>query len=169
MQIACLRVPTRESHPMMRRNAVLSLALGLLALLIRAVPGLAAELPRGTLIEKLTCAGHPDQAYALYLPSSYQPDRKWPILYAFDARGQALIPAQAFREAAETYGWILVSSYNSASDGPMEPNFTAMRALWAETHARFAIDDKRVYAAGFSGTVRFACILGCRLPARSPA
>jgi predicted esterase len=148
----------------MRRNALFPWILGLVALLIRAVPGLAADLPRGTLIEKLTCAGHPDQAYALYLPSSYRPDRTWPILYAFDARGQALIPAKAFREAAETYGWILVSSYNSASDGPMEPNFTAMRALWAETHAHLAIDDKRVYAAGFSGTVRFACILGLSAP-----
>ena len=46
----------------------------------------------------------------------------------------------------------------------MEPNFTAMHALWADTHARFAIDDSRVYAAGYSGTVRFACILALTAP-----
>lgn len=122
------------------------------------------ELPRGVLIEKVTCAGSPGQSYALYLPSSYRADRAWPILYAFDARGQALVPANAFQEAAERYGWIVVSSYNTASDGPMGPNFTAMRALWADTHARLAIDDKRVYAAGFSGTVRFSCILALSAP-----
>src|SRR5947209_12484152 len=92
-----------------------------------------AELPRGALVERVTCAGQPDQAYALYLPSTYTPDRRWPILYAFDARGDGRRVAELFRTAAETYGWIVVSSWNTASDGPMEPNFKAMHALWADT------------------------------------
>ena len=135
-----------------------------LAAVLCVAPGVAAELPRGTLIEKVTCAGAPDQAYALYLPSKYTPDRPWPILYAFDSRAQGRRVAELFQQAAETHGWILVSSWNTASDGPSEPNFTAMHALWADTHARFAIDDARVYAAGYSGTVRFACILALTAP-----
>jgi predicted esterase len=134
------------------------------AVLAATAPARAADFPRGTLVEKVACAANPQQSYALYLPSSYKPDHPWPILYAFDARGQAMVPAKAFQEAAERFGWIVVSSYNTASDGPMEPNFTAMRALWADTHARFAINDKRVYAAGFSGTVRFACLLALAAP-----
>jgi predicted esterase len=129
-----------------------------------APPAKPAELPRGTLVERVPCAGQPDQAYALYLPSTYTPDRRWPILYAFDARADGRRVAELFQSAAETYGWILVSSWNTASDGPMEPNFTAIHALWADTHARFAIDDSRVYAAGYSGTVRFACILALTAP-----
>jgi hypothetical protein len=39
-----------------------------------------------------------------------------------------------------------------------------MRALWADTHARLSIDDRRVYAAGHSGTVRFACVLALSAP-----
>ncbi len=146
------------------RSVVLLLPLILLPL--SAAP--AAELPRGTLIEKVVCEGQPDQAYALYLPSNYTPERAWPILYAFDARGQGKPVAELFQRAAETYGWIVVSSWSTASDvggdKPMEGNFAAMRALWADTHARFAIDDRRVYAAGYSGTVRFACILGLTAP-----
>lgn len=133
--------------------------------LAQAVPPPAPPaLPRGVLVEKVACAGHPEQAYALYLPSTYTPDRRWPILYAFDARANGKAVAELFQKAAETYGWILVSSWNTASDGPMEPNFTAMKALWADTHERFAIDETRVYAAGFSGTVRFACILALTAP-----
>jgi hypothetical protein len=135
-----------------------------LAAILCGAPGVAAELPRGTLVEKVTCAGAPDQAYALYLPSNYTPDRRWPILYAFDARAQGRRVAELFQQAAEAHGWILVSSWNTASDGPAEPNFTAIHALWADTHARFAIDDTRVYAAGYSGTVRFACILALTAP-----
>jgi predicted esterase len=122
------------------------------------------DLPRGTLVERVVCAGHPEQAYALYLPKSYTPERRWPILYAFDASSQGRSVATLFQSAAETYGWIVVSSWNTASDGPMEPNFKAMSALWADTHARFAIDESRVYAAGFSGTVRFSCILALTAP-----
>src|SRR3954454_7061336 len=144
----------------MRRILWMALAVALAL----ATSGLAAELPRGVLVEKVPCAGQPDQAYALYLPSSYKPDRQGPILYAFDARGDGKRVAELFRPAAEAHGWIVVSSWNSASDGPMEPNFTAMHALWADTHARFAIDDSRVYAAGYSGTVRFACILALTAP-----
>ncbi|HXU29582.1 MAG TPA: hypothetical protein VN851_03305 [Thermoanaerobaculia bacterium] len=128
----------------------------------------AADLPRGVVIEKVICASQPTQAYALYLPSIYTPERRWPILYAFDARGEGKTVAELFRRAAETYGWIVVSSWNTASDvggdRPMEGNFAAMSALWADTHARFSIDDKRVYAAGYSGTVRFACVLALTAP-----
>jgi tetratricopeptide (TPR) repeat protein len=46
----------------------------------------------------------------------------------------------------------------------MEPNVKSMRAIWADTHERFPIDDKRVYAAGFSGTVRFACLMAAAAP-----
>jgi predicted esterase len=124
----------------------------------------APDLPRGKLVERVLCAGHPEQSYALYLPRGYTPDRSWPILYAFDASSEGGSVARLFQDAAETYGWIVVSSWNTASDGPMEPNFKAMSALWADTHARFAIDDSRVYAAGFSGTVRFACVLALAAP-----
>lgn len=124
----------------------------------------SAALPRGAIIEKVPCARQPDQSYALYLPASYRPDRAWPILYVFDARSRAKAAAEIFRTGAERYGWIVASSNNTASDAPIEPNFTAMRAMWADTHARLAIDDKRVYGAGFSGTVRFACILALTAP-----
>lgn len=128
----------------------------------------AAELARGKVIEKVVCESQPDQAYALYLPSTYTPERQWPVLYAFDARGVGKPVAELFQQAAETYGWIVVSSWSTASDvggdRPMEGNFAAMRALWADTHARLAIDDRRVYAAGHSGTVRFACILALTAP-----
>jgi predicted esterase len=154
--------------PRRRRGRAGGAVLALLALLAFVAAAGAADLPRGTLVEKVTCAGQPDQAYALYLPSAYTPERRWPVLYAFDARGDGRRVAELYQRAAETYGWIVVSSWSTASDvggaSPMDPNFAAMKALWADTHARFAIDDARVYAAGYSGTVRFACVLALTAP-----
>jgi tetratricopeptide (TPR) repeat protein len=115
-------------------------------------------------VEKIACAARPDETYALYLPSGYSPSRAWPILYVLDPRGRGTLAAERFRAAAETYGYILASSNNTLSDGPAEPNVVAMRAMWADTHGRFQIDDHRVYAAGFSGTVRSCCILARAVP-----
>lgn len=137
----------------------------LTALLTLALP-LAAQtdLPRGQVVAKVVTQADPGQSYALYVPTTYRAERKWPILYAFDARSNGTLVAERFRAGAEKYGYLVASSNNSASDGPPGPNVTALRALWSDTHARFSIDDRRVYATGFSGTVRFACSMALSAP-----
>ena len=140
-------------------------ALALAALL--ASPVLAADpppFPKGEIVPAVPVTATPGQSYALYLPSAYTPDRPWPILYVLDARGQGVRAAEAFRAGAEQYGYILASSNNSASDTVMDVSFQAMRAMWADTHARFPLDDRRVYAAGYSGTVRVACTMAFVAP-----
>ncbi|HWN41605.1 MAG TPA: hypothetical protein VNW71_05255, partial [Thermoanaerobaculia bacterium] len=116
----------------------------------------AEDFPKGR-FEKVVIQAEPSQSYVLYLPTAYRPDRRWPILYVLDARSNGVAAGQRFLAGAERYGFIVASSNNSFSDGPWEPNVVAMRAMWADTHYRLAIDPRRVYAAGFSGTVRFAC------------
>jgi predicted esterase len=127
-------------------------------------PFAAPALPTGTVIEKISCQGAPDQRYALYLPAGYKPDRAWPILYALDARGHGKEVAEVLKTGAERYGWIVASSYNTMSDQSIDPNVAALRAMWADTHARLAVDDRRIYLFGFSGTVRSAVNLALAAP-----
>lgn len=58
----------------------------------RAVTAQAEEIPRGVAVPRVECKGEPKQSYARYLPSSYDPAKKWPALYIFEplARAQAL-------------------------------------------------------------------------------
>lgn len=154
----------------MRRTGPLRLAAAglLLALPLAgqapAAPAPAPALPTGTVIGKIACQAAPAQQYALYLPSGYKPDRTWPILYALDARGQGADVAELLKAGAERYGWIVASSYNSRSDESFDPNIDAVRAMWVDTHARLALDDRRVYLAGYSGTVRSAMKLALAAP-----
>jgi hypothetical protein len=150
----------------MRAFLLRALLVALLSVLPAAAQASArpADLPRGQVIEKVVTQSDPAQSYALYVPAAYKPDRAWPILYAFDARSDGKLVAERFRAGAEKYGFLVASSNNSASDGPNTPNLAAMRAMWSDTHARFSIDDRRAYAAGFSGTVRFACSLALSAP-----
>jgi predicted esterase len=127
---------------------------------------LPETFPKGEVVERVAVAKSPGQSYALYLPSAYTTDRFWPVLYMLDARGNALLPLERFRVAAERFGWILVSSYNSRSDTKDDPNSPAMMAMWNDAVTRFAIDGRRVYATGFSGGGRAAVALAYALPGR---
>lgn len=107
------------------------------------------------------------QAYALYLPPGYGAARLWPTLLVMDPRGRAMFALERFRAAAESLGWIVLSSYNTLSDAPMLPNVDAVNAMLASAQARLAVDPERLYLAGFSGTSRaalsFAVVLRGRL------
>lgn len=117
--------------------------------------GLAA----GQIIERVVCKADQSQSYALFLPSGYTPDRKWPIIYCFDPGARGSLPVERFKEAAEKYGYIVVGSNNSRN-GPGVPMDLIINALWQDTRARLAVDDARVYTAGFSGGARVACAVG---------
>ena len=129
-----------------------------------AAAACAEDLAVGRVTEKVVCREQPAQSYALYLPPAYTADKRWPILYLLDARGRALLPVERFREAAATYGWILASSYDSRSDTKDDPNTPALQAMWRDTHARLAIDERRAYLAGFSGGARASVAIALAAP-----
>lgn len=123
---------------------------------------IAAQLPSGQLQERVVAATDTSQSYVLYLPPGYSSARTWPILFVLDPRGRAMLAEQLYEDAAARLGWIVMSSYNSLSDGPPEANVAAMNAMLASAQG-LAIDRHRLYLAGFSGTarasLRFATLL----------
>ena len=113
--------------------------------------GPAVTVSVDELVEGISCAADPSQTYTLYLPPGYTTERSWPVLLIFDPRGRSALAAEIFREAAHDYGWVLVSSNDTRSDGTWEPNIKAVNALWPEVHERIAGDPERIYATGLSG------------------
>jgi hypothetical protein len=111
--------------------------------------------PRGTIVGKLACLDDPAQSYALYLPSNYSPDRRWPVLYAFDPFGRGKTAVELYQAVAEKYGYIVAGS-NISKNGPVAPQLEAAQAMWNDTHRRFAIDKERSYTTGLSGGARVA-------------
>jgi hypothetical protein len=112
-------------------------------------------LAPGKVIGKIVCRTRPEQSYALYLPSSYTAKKRWPIIYVFEPAARGMVPTEIIKDAAEQYGYIVATSNNS-KNGPWKPEADAAAAMWDDTHARLAIDDQRVYTAGFSGGARVA-------------
>jgi len=114
--------------------------------------------PVGTLVSKVATLAKPDQSYALYLPSQYSPQKRWPIVYAFDPGARGKMPVELMKDAAERFGYIVVGSNNSRN-GSWKIEAEAAEAMLLDTQARLAIDVHRAYFAGFSGGARVAARL----------
>jgi poly(3-hydroxybutyrate) depolymerase len=132
--------------------------IALLALLVltassRGFASQPDEWPRGEIVESVACKSDPQQSYALYLPSHYTPDKKWPMLYAFDPGARGKLPVSLFKDAAEKFGFVVVGSNNSKNGIQVA---AVVQTLWADTHARLSIAEKRIYTTGFSGGSRVA-------------
>ncbi|HEV2904082.1 MAG TPA: tetratricopeptide repeat protein [Pyrinomonadaceae bacterium] len=118
-------------------------------------------LPKGQVIDKVTCVKNPEQSYALYLPSNYDRARKWPVIYAFDPGARGKMPVSQFKDAAEKFGWIVVGSNNSRNGSAQSP-VDAWNAITVDVAERFSIDGRRAYATGFSGGARIALFFAAR-------
>src|SRR3954447_14872459 len=112
----------------------------------------------GKIVERVPCPADPTQTYSIYLPSKYDPKRQWPLLMVFDPGGRGARAAAVFQEAAEHYGWIVAASDNSRN-GPWEPTLRAVNAMWPALLGGYAVDERRVYAAGHSGGATVAWML----------
>src|SRR5215212_4510363 len=65
-------------------------------------------IEKGKTIEKVVCRSDSQQSYALFVPSKYTHDKRWPIIYCFDPGARGLLPVERFKDAAEKYGYIVV-------------------------------------------------------------
>lgn len=126
----------------------------LLAALVTVSLAASADVPAGTVVPDVKCAGDPSQSYALYLPSAYTPDRAWPVIFGFDPGGRGRNPVDRYQAAAERYGFILAGSNNSRN-GSAEVG-QAVTAMSRDVAARFHTDPARIYIAGMSGGARVA-------------
>ena len=133
----------------------LSLVPVVLALCACASSAAAQDLQRGTIVDPVQCAGDPAQTYALYLPSTYSPERTWSLLLAFHPAARGRLMAEKYRAAAEQYGYIVAAS-NNARNGPHAISAAAAQAMGTDVSRRFAIDPQRIYLTGMSGGARVA-------------
>jgi tetratricopeptide (TPR) repeat protein len=125
--------------------------------------GQQSGVAMGAVTEDVVSSSDPSQRYALYVPTAYSPDTVWPVVLIMDPRGQALLPLLRLREPAERLGYVLISSYNTASDGPAEPNEIAVEAMITDVQQLLSVDERRLYFVGFSGTARAAWLFGTQL------
>ncbi len=121
--------------------------------------------PQGATIEQITdtvrCHDAIGQSYALFQPAQYDNKKSWPVILIFDPAARGRSGINTFIEAGRKYGFILACSNNSRN-GPLGDNFIAAAAMLKDIEGRFNVDQRRIYASGFSGGSRFATALAIK-------
>jgi pimeloyl-ACP methyl ester carboxylesterase len=115
----------------------------------------AQESATDQVTDTVRCRDVTPQSYALYLPVQYDSKKSWPVILIFDPSARGRTGINTFIDAGRKYGFILACSNNSRN-GPLGDNFTAAAAMLQDVEERFTVDQRRIYAAGFSGGSRFA-------------
>ena len=130
--------------------------LAFLVLGLSGAGGQTPEIPKGRVLPTVACSADQSQTYALYIPSSFNPEKTYPILLCFDPGARGRAPVERFQAAAETFGWLVAGSNNSRN-GPWEANAKAINAMYGDLSRHLPLDRKRIYVAGLSGGARVAC------------
>jgi len=110
---------------------------------------------KSKIIDTVYCRLDSSQTYALFLPSTYSDEKKYPAVFIFEPGARGSLPLKKFREGAEELGYVLISSNNSRN-GPFEKSFEAANAMFADAFEKYSLDTSRLYTAGFSGGSRTA-------------
>ena len=146
------------------KKLICELCVHLWLILASAIP-VCAQTPGlevGKVIDKVIVQSHPDQSYAAFLPKSYTPDKKWPTIFCLDPRARGTVAIERFTAAADELGYIVLCSNNSRNGLDWQTISNIFTDFWDDAHARFSIDEKRTYAAGFSGGSRLASVFASR-------
>lgn len=137
---------------------VIMISIGFVACFSKTNKNKKFETPidKGKITEKVNCKKDVTTSYAVYLPSSYDSTKKYPIIIAFDSHALGLKPVTLFKDEAEKYSYIVVGSNNSKNGTPWATTNNIYNSILADVTERFSIDKNRIYTAGFSGGSRVA-------------
>ncbi|MFH0953130.1 MAG: SHD1 domain-containing protein [Verrucomicrobiota bacterium] len=112
------------------------------------------DRPVGQIIKDVAVDDAPEWSYLLYLPSTFKPDRKWPVLYILGPGGGSEYDVQRYVKGAEFNGWILAMSTQRRNG--FDDSGKAVRAMDHHVRRTLPIDEDMVFITGMSGGTRDA-------------
>lgn len=119
-----------------------------------SIPSSDTIIQKGVIHPLIHC---PDSTgYALYLPSGYTTEKRYPVIFFFDAHGEGLLPVEKYKSLAEKYSFIIAGSNTSKNGLPLKIIKNISDGFIKNVEQRFSVDPHRIYVGGFSGGARVA-------------
>ena len=109
-------------------------------------------------VELVKATSDTTQSYLLYLPFDYKNEGKLPIIWAFDAHGDAQKMMDWLLPYAEKYDYIVAVSRNFRNN--VRNLDYILNTLFTDVAHMVKFNQQRQYTAGFSGGARIAYYLG---------
>ncbi|MGI0107930.1 hypothetical protein [Salinimicrobium sp. WS361] len=105
-------------------------------------------IKKGIVVDDFKVSDTLQESYALYLPTTYQNNKLWPVLFLFDGEGRGKAAAQLFQSTAEEQGYILVSSNNISEQNELKENAVIAARLLQRVANILPLDSRQIAAAG---------------------
>jgi phospholipase/carboxylesterase len=125
----------------------------------------ATAVPVGILFREAT-AEH--AAYALYVPESYDPARRWPLLVALHgSHGSARGALATWLRVAHSRGWMVLAPKSADASWNVEDpaaEVVAVAGAIAAVERTYQVDGRRIFLSGLSDGGTFSYLAGLRCP-----
>lgn len=102
--------------------------------------------------------------YSFYLPKSYNGKNKLPVVFFLDPHGNGTLPIEKYKDLADKFGYVFIGSNNIKNNVPGNYTSAVFQVLLKEARARFSVDEKRFFVAGFSGGAKLATLFAQQFP-----
>ncbi len=99
------------------------------------------------------------ESYAIFVPSDFDAEKKWPVLFVCDMEGRGKQVLSMFINTAEAEGYVLVGSNNLRDSATVAQNILVVSRLLKNVKAMIPTDGSRIYAVGHTSGARFASLL----------
>ncbi len=101
---------------------------------------------KGKVIDSLIVPGA-NTIFSIYLPKSFDLNKKWPVVFGFDSNGNAGNITRLYREAAEELGYmVVISDFPEKVEIKEKAEYVA--SFMDHIFSIFPIQKKRVYTTG---------------------
>jgi dienelactone hydrolase len=124
-----------------------------------------SQFEPGKTSAEIKVSGGSQWSYFVYVPKSYTPNRKWPVMFIMSPGGGNADMLKRYIDGAEMNNWILVGSVQAKNE--FKQFGEAIKAMVADVCKKMPVDLKRMYASGFSGGARMSFWLSEEMRSRS--
>jgi hypothetical protein len=138
----------------MNKNAILFLFLLPSMLLAQKI-----SLVKGAITENVVVNDSLQETFSMYLPTTFDTTKTWPIVFVFDMEGKGKQALSMFKDAAEQEGYVLATSNNTNDTLSLSRNILIANRFLNAAYDLLPLQKERVYTAGFSNAARFASII----------
>ena len=130
-----------------------------LILAISAVSAQQLVLKKGVVIDSLVVNDSiPQETFSLFLPTSFETNKKWPILMLLDLKGNERKGLSLFLAAAEAEGFVLAAPNNLSDSLSLSKNMLHLGNSLNKIYTLLPIDKERIYTTGFDTGAQFASL-----------
>ncbi len=117
------------------------------------------SLKKGIIIDSIQVSDSIPENFALYLPTNFEMNVKWPVVFVFDLDGKGKRTLRMLKNAAEQQGYIMAASNNINDSLSLSQNILISNRMFNKVFDLFPVHNNRVYTAGFSNGGRLASLI----------